>query len=136
MHAGIKGKGVHINCAHLVKPSAAMALSGTCGSFSGCRHQLAQPGIPGCYLPQLLQLQEGLNMPAALLIHLRPPEPLVQPLWITACSGLLSLNFPSSIRTWRPATTPTQCRAKLALVSVPASSASHSAPLHTAVQQQ
>ena len=61
-----------------VAPSAAEgALSGTGGRFCGSSHELAQPGISGRYLPQLLQLQERLNVPAALLMHLRPTKLLM-----------------------------------------------------------
>ena len=59
-------------------PSLAAALFATCGCLSGLQHQLTQPGIPRCRLPQLLQLQEGLNVPSALSIHLLPVKRIIE----------------------------------------------------------
>ena len=57
---------------HPVRPSAPTALSAACGCMSSFCQQLAQSGVPGCHLPELLQLQEGLHMLAHLSIHLLP----------------------------------------------------------------
>ena len=59
---------------------AAATFAAARGCLSSFCQQLAQPWIPGCHLPQLLQLQEGINVPAALLIHLLPILTLFRPL--------------------------------------------------------